>query len=274
LKEIDYDFTHKSTSGQLEKLYQMPIPDELKPAIKEILLNDKKARDEINRLGILEFVKRHGGEIRMKKNEHFENLQIDITNVVVEAKLDQKIELDLIEPIMQELNYLSLKKEREKMEKKQRIRREKIEKKEGKFQSYKIRDKNSRIVVYESGKIASTLNKTVEDGKEDMERLLEKIKAKKIGKVTYFHVRVWQKAELGHKLRLETVKPILQDIRQETGWPEWVGLYRPDSSDGSKGPNIALFESGRMVAAGSPSLEAGRKDIYRLVNKLKKIKVI
>lgn len=57
--------------GELDKIFEdihaLPIPDDIKHAIEEILQNDKKAREELARLGLLGFIKRHGGEIRMVK---------------------------------------------------------------------------------------------------------------------------------------------------------------------------------------------------------------
>ena len=62
---------------KLEKLHGLPIPDELKRAIEEAFRQDVKARDEIKRLGVLEFVKRQGGEIRMA-NPQNESTEIEI----------------------------------------------------------------------------------------------------------------------------------------------------------------------------------------------------
>lgn len=67
MTERDLHLPEMDVSTQLKRLREMPIPDELKRAIEEALQYDEKARDEIRRLGVLEFVRRHGGEIRMAK---------------------------------------------------------------------------------------------------------------------------------------------------------------------------------------------------------------
>jgi len=67
-----------SVFAQLERLNRLPIPDELKRAIEEALQNDEKVRDEITRLGVLEFIRRYGGEIRKMKEQTLPELGIRI----------------------------------------------------------------------------------------------------------------------------------------------------------------------------------------------------
>lgn len=59
--------TDKELNQIFEDTLALPIPDELKQVIEEILRKDEKAREELTRLGLLGFMKKHGGEIRMTK---------------------------------------------------------------------------------------------------------------------------------------------------------------------------------------------------------------
>jgi len=78
LTERDLDLPKTDVSIQLKGLHGMPVPDELKRAIEEALQRDKKARDEITRLGVLEFVRRYGGEIEVAKvSNESTDLQIE-----------------------------------------------------------------------------------------------------------------------------------------------------------------------------------------------------
>lgn len=67
MTEKDLHVPEVDVSIQLNELHLVPIPDELKRAIEEALRYDARARDQITRLGVLEFVRRHGGEIRVVK---------------------------------------------------------------------------------------------------------------------------------------------------------------------------------------------------------------
>jgi hypothetical protein len=63
--EKDDVFPEPSGLTQSERLQSPPIPDELNRAIDEVFQQDMKARNEIKRLSVLEFIKRRGGKIKV-----------------------------------------------------------------------------------------------------------------------------------------------------------------------------------------------------------------
>jgi hypothetical protein len=84
---MEKDDVLPETSGltQFERLQSRPIPDELNRAIEEVFQQDAKARNEIKRLSVLEFVKRRGGKIKVG------NFQNDIEDLEVkEMSMEEK----------------------------------------------------------------------------------------------------------------------------------------------------------------------------------------
>jgi hypothetical protein len=83
--EKDDVFPEPSGLTQSERLQSPPIPDELNRAIDEVFQQDMKARNEIKRLSVLEFIKRRGGKIKVG------NFQNDIEDLEVkEMSMEEK----------------------------------------------------------------------------------------------------------------------------------------------------------------------------------------
>lgn len=64
-----------SVTAKLHDLIELPLPDEVKEAVEEIL-RERGAREELTRMGVLGLMQRKGGGIRVRdeaSKEDYEN---------------------------------------------------------------------------------------------------------------------------------------------------------------------------------------------------------
>ena len=87
MTEKDVVFPEPSELTQFER-QSLPIPDELNRAIEEVFQQDVKARNAIKRLGVLEFVKRRGGEIKMGNFQN-DTIDLEVEEMSMEEKYDK-----------------------------------------------------------------------------------------------------------------------------------------------------------------------------------------
>ena len=87
MTEKDFVFQEPSELTQFER-QSLLIPDELNRAIEEVFQKDVKARNAIRRLGVLEFVKRNGGEIKIGNSQN-DTKDLEVEEMSMEEKYDK-----------------------------------------------------------------------------------------------------------------------------------------------------------------------------------------